>query len=403
MDADGLSKKRKVLQEQVAHLQKTYKLGLLTKHEFALAQKRLQKQFTDVEQQLKTKETKRKAVKEILSGHRSQKQQILRKPVVIPPKKIVVPQRQAPHAAVLAGESIEDIHAMKIKELRKKTWAYQNSQEQEKKREVAKILSTLEESPVHADGTTGPVEGASLVSPPDRSLLPPLNVKEMPHSDSKESKEHKGVGSRPALDHLYDQVSSDSESIRWKIALTVLGIFLVVLLYLKFSSSLGMGDSLLVEVYHDYTCVPCAHVYEEVSSLQSVYGKRLGILYKHLPLTEQGLLAAQAAECAGDQSKFLPYHERLYEHTLEEGSVFTLPLLTSYAGALGLDSELFEKCLKSEIKKPLIERERRKALDAGIDAVPTVVLGGQKKLVGVFSKDVYTREINLLLDREANS
>src|SRR4051794_32266390 len=72
----------------------------------------------------------------------------------------------------------------------------------------------------------------------------------------------------------------------------------------------------LVE-YGDYQCSFCGAAYPVVKEVQAALGDDLRFVFRNFPLTqihEHAQKAAEAAEAAGGQEHFWPYHDLLYEH-----------------------------------------------------------------------------------------
>jgi protein-disulfide isomerase len=91
-----------------------------------------------------------------------------------------------------------------------------------------------------------------------------------------------------------------------------------------------------------------------------------------LPMHKLAFKAAEAANCAGDQEKFWPMHDRLF---LNQNVLVEPAALIKNAEALGLDMPKFNDCLETgkfaaEIKKRMAEAQK-----AGITGTPTFLLG----------------------------
>ena len=397
MDVRSLLKQKKDLEKQLVSLEKTYKSGLLTKTEYNAAKKRVKKKVAPLDAQLKQKKKGSSVVRELLKDDAPKKRKVVRKPVrKVPTRKVVkkpvkkvvkkpvkkvaspkkvkkkIPIQKVVLPVVKKDDSpLDTMKDMKIADVKAKAAVMRIEQDLAKRKKVNEIMSSIDKI--------------------DDIALAKLAEEKRNGVEKKEE-----LFGSPLPQHNLDKLYESDPASRWKIALVVLGIFLVVLLYMKFSAS-GLADDgdIVFVLYGDYSCEYCAEVYTKVGQLKEVYGDRFIFLYKHVPLSDPGLQAASAVECAADQGQFLPYHDLLYASHDRSMSRAAFIL---YASELSLDVSLFEKCLDSGVKTSLVEKEKRKALDFGIDAVPTVVLQNTKKLVGDFSVDEYVREINLLID-----
>jgi protein-disulfide isomerase len=95
------------------------------------------------------------------------------------------------------------------------------------------------------------------------------------------------------------------------------------------------------------------HVLEVWPELEKEYvgpGK-VRLIVKHFPARDhlQGLKAAEAAECAGQQDAFWTMHDLLFQRQEEwsqlDEMATTLNLLEGYAAQLGLDGDAFVACM----------------------------------------------------------
>jgi hypothetical protein len=111
------------------------------------------------------------------------------------------------------------------------------------------------------------------------------------------------------------------------------------------SPALGTEQPVLTIVeFADYECPYSRDVSTAVRRIAARYGDRVRIIYRDFPI---GVIhpnaygAAMAAECAGEQGKFWPYHDKLYANAPSLGYAD----LIRYGDELGLDRRQFEKCL----------------------------------------------------------
>ena len=100
------------------------------------------------------------------------------------------------------------------------------------------------------------------------------------------------------------------------------------------------------------------------------------------PDQNEATLAAEAAECANDQSRFWEYHYKLYaEQRGENRGAFLPERLKQFATDLGLDRDDFDACLDSHKHIGLIEEQRNQAANAGARGTPSFLING-KLVVG---------------------
>ncbi|HLD63765.1 MAG TPA: thioredoxin domain-containing protein, partial [Candidatus Peribacteraceae bacterium] len=99
--------------------------------------------------------------------------------------------------------------------------------------------------------------------------------------------------------------------------------------------------------------------------------------WRHFPLQSihiYGLPAAMAAECAADQGKFWEFVDLAFEKQTE----LNIEQLSSWAKELGLDMDVFDRCLRSEIKKDAVWAEYNEGRDRGVSGTPTFFVNGQR-------------------------
>ncbi|MEI9897767.1 MAG: thioredoxin domain-containing protein [Chthoniobacter sp.] len=77
------------------------------------------------------------------------------------------------------------------------------------------------------------------------------------------------------------------------------------------------------------------------------------MVFRHFPLEghPRAFAAAVAAECAGEQDAFWPYHDKLFA----EGGDLDAAKFLALASSLGLDQERFRVCLQSEHPRREVE------------------------------------------------
>jgi protein-disulfide isomerase len=137
----------------------------------------------------------------------------------------------------------------------------------------------------------------------------------------------------------------------------------------------GAPEFVLVEV-SDFQCPYCGQGTREVlpQLLETfVHAGKIELIFLDLPLQmhPNAFKAAEAAACAGDQKKFWPMHDLLFEHQ----QALAPAQLPGYAAELGLDVPAFQACLAGGKHDGAIRNHIRIAHDLGIHGTPAYVLG----------------------------
>jgi protein-disulfide isomerase len=139
--------------------------------------------------------------------------------------------------------------------------------------------------------------------------------------------------------------------------------------------------ALTIVEYSDFTCQYCQQFFNTIEpELLARYGRRVRLLYKHLPASEMrtgSLEAALAAACAFRQGNenFWAYHARLFSQAsrLGEGR----PVLLELAREVELDVPALARCLDEKQSFPDVARDVEEADRLGVDATPSFFFNGR--------------------------
>ncbi len=138
-------------------------------------------------------------------------------------------------------------------------------------------------------------------------------------------------------------------------------------------NSLGKADApdTLVE-FADYECPFCKPTHDALKTWTAAHPE-VRFVFRHYPLMSKhpdALIAAVAAEAAGEQGKFWPMHDLLYAHS----DHLARRDLDRYALALGLDAARFHKAFSrrsatvARVSADLKDAERLK-----LDGTPSLL------------------------------
>lgn len=105
-------------------------------------------------------------------------------------------------------------------------------------------------------------------------------------------------------------------------------------------------------------------------------------VYKDFPIVElhpQATLAAQAAECAGEQDKYWDMHNALFANaeawdTTQEAARAGF---RSYAEAIGMDVAAFERCISEGTYADEVQRDYEEARSLGLQGTPAFIINGK--------------------------
>jgi len=127
--------------------------------------------------------------------------------------------------------------------------------------------------------------------------------------------------------------------------------------------------------YGDYECPYCGAAYPIIKEVQARMGKKLRFVFRNFPITTShphAERAAEAAEAAGAQGMFWQMHDHLYEnqrHLRDDD-------LHSYAEALGLAVDVFDKEMTEHVHADRIHEDFMSGVRSGVNGTPTFFING---------------------------
>ncbi len=148
---------------------------------------------------------------------------------------------------------------------------------------------------------------------------------------------------------------------------------------------MGSPDATVTIVeFTDFQCPFCRrYTTETMPQLKQDYidtGKVKYVL-KNFPLTQihpQAVLAAETAECAGEQGKYWEMHDKLFgEQKQWSGNSDAVSVFKGFAKDLGLDEKAFDECVTSERYKDKIMADQKEGIAAGVTGTPAFFINGQ--------------------------
>lgn len=156
--------------------------------------------------------------------------------------------------------------------------------------------------------------------------------------------------------------------------------------------------------FSDFQCSFCRKFWQTTLPLiekKYISTGKVKFVYRHFAiLGKHSTAAAQGAECAGEQGKFWPYHDRLFA-SASSPLAFTDGRLKGYAKALGLKSQDFNKCLDSGKYLKKVEGETAIAGFLGARGTPAFFLNGQM-IVGAQPFEVFEAAIEKELKKASS-
>ncbi len=155
--------------------------------------------------------------------------------------------------------------------------------------------------------------------------------------------------------------------------------------------------SVVVAEYGDFQCPACAYAHEEITvPLLKKYSSSIRFEFQQFPLRSihpYALPAAQASECAADQGKFWEFFDYAYAH---QNELSTKPYAT-WAKELGLNIDLFTRCIDSGLKKSVVLEDLAKGEKLGVNSTPSYFVNGE--LVRPNSLEALSKKIDEALSK----
>ena len=136
--------------------------------------------------------------------------------------------------------------------------------------------------------------------------------------------------------------------------------------------------AVVVQEYADLQCPACKAAHELlVKPLLAEMGSQVRYEYRQFPLSSihrYALDAAEASECAADQGKFWEFIDTAFTRQDELNN----EALKEWAAALGLEADLFGRCVDSNIKRDAVLAQYDAGLERGVTGTPTFFVNGKK-------------------------
>ena len=140
----------------------------------------------------------------------------------------------------------------------------------------------------------------------------------------------------------------------------------------------GKNAKVTIVEFSDFECPYCQKANETLYMLDSIYGDKIKIVYKHFPLSSihpQAQKAGEASACAQEQGmeKFWIFHDKLFDNYRS----LSVGRMKDFAKELGLDAEKFNECLTSGKMANKVARDLQQGLELGVESTPAFFINGR--------------------------
>jgi protein-disulfide isomerase len=142
-------------------------------------------------------------------------------------------------------------------------------------------------------------------------------------------------------------------------------------------------------LYTDLQCPFCARFHPVISSLMQdpAYKSKLKLVVRNFPLSfhPNAIPAANAAECAAEQGKYMEYVDKVFANNeLVNGSGFSPDVLKTWAKDIGLNASKFDACFSATKYQAKIDEDRNSGTAANVSGTPATIIiakDGTKTLI----------------------
>jgi protein-disulfide isomerase len=143
--------------------------------------------------------------------------------------------------------------------------------------------------------------------------------------------------------------------------------------------------------FSDFNCPYCEKwQLETFYPLLEAYPDQIHFVYRDFPITSQeSFIAAQAANCAGEQGAYWRFHDSLLTGGLDLGR----EAYSQYADLLGIDPQALLDCVDSQRYADEVNADARYAASLGVSGTPTFFINGIP-LVGAQPLSQFTQVID---------
>lgn len=133
--------------------------------------------------------------------------------------------------------------------------------------------------------------------------------------------------------------------------------------------------------FADFQCPACARTQPVLNQIMTDYRNEVTFLFRHFPLPqhENAIVAARAAEAAGEQGKFFEMADMLYsQQDRWSESSNAEEIFIDFAADLQIDTTQFVNDLESKKYDESIQADKSDGMRLGVNSTPTVYVNGQR-------------------------
>lgn len=143
----------------------------------------------------------------------------------------------------------------------------------------------------------------------------------------------------------------------------------------------NIHSSVKIVIYSDFQCPACAEAHEIFRRIESDYSQKVHFVHRHFPVPQHknSLLAAVAAEAAGEQGKFFEMREMIF-HMQQDWALSSTHgaylFFLEAASKLGLDVNRFKVDLQRQELRERVLQDVRSGVSSKLQTVPSIFING---------------------------
>lgn len=132
----------------------------------------------------------------------------------------------------------------------------------------------------------------------------------------------------------------------------------------------------VIEEFSDLECPNCAIISPQIEEVVRKNPKLVQLHFYHYPLSIHpfAFVAAEAAECAGDQGEFWEFTDLIFQNQSDLNEDF----LKNAAETLKLNREDFDTCLEQRKYKSKVQAHLTEGQARSIPGTPTIFVNGEE-------------------------
>ena len=156
--------------------------------------------------------------------------------------------------------------------------------------------------------------------------------------------------------------------------------------------------------FSDFGCGYCRQFHlETYPTLEEEYIATGKVEWKYIPVVigrfgPSAELAAEAGECAGEQGRFAPVRDRIFQLQGEwQRAPNPMPLFSAVAQESGVDLGRWEQCVNEGWRSERVRAGTQLGFQAGLQGTPTFLIVGFTMLPGAIPLDLFRQVLDSAL------